>query len=199
MGRAPLPLPPRPRLQNPWSTVGTSFSAGYANGLSTLQALASKVEAYSAQGTAAQSGDVEALLQQIARWNAYGPVLNYDHSGASDKHTRHGMPADETKFEYIVAVMASSRPAYLGLLLEVLDRMPRPDSILVIVSHDGLHAPTLEAVQTVVENLRVKQLVFPLARSLLGNHFPGREPQDCADDGTVPATDPYVCQGDTDT
>ena len=85
------------------------------------------------------------------------------------------------------------------LLLEALDRMPRPESVLVIVSHDGLHAPTLETVQTAVEHLRVKQLVFPLARSLLGSHFPGREPQDCADDGPEDTLrGSYPCHGETD-
>jgi hypothetical protein len=183
------------------TAAATAATADTAAATSRRQTLASKVGAYSAQGAAAQSGDVEALLQQIARWNAYGPVLNFDHSGASDKDSSlAGTPDGEAKFEYIVAVMASSRPAYLSLLLEALDRMPRPESVLVIVSHDGLHAPTLAAVQTVVKNLRVKQLVFPLARSLLGRHFPGREPQDCADDGmenTLGGS--YACHGETDT
>ena len=88
---------------------------------------------------------------------------------------------------------------YLSLVLEALDRMLCPKSVLVIVSHDGLDGPTLDAVTMTVENLRVKQLVFPLGRSLLAGHFPARTPDDCTQEHFNGARLPQGCRGDTDT
>eukprot|EP01046_Picozoa_sp_COSAG06_P046513 COSAG06_NODE_6598_length_2860_cov_1.817095_2_plen_368_part_00 len=239
----PPPLPP-PIAGDPWSTVGTASSVGgrgggYADGLATLQRLAASAATAAAIANAAGTGlgadthahdhedeaevvEVEALLREISRWNAFGPVLNYDHndrrpagskgkgkgSGGgdgvkADDPEQHEAASDDDEedrgYDYVIAIMTSSRPAYLSLLLEALDRCgtnpaalfsslfwfvsarftkrqhericqdrlgtslvieteelndetenrfagrtPRPESLLVIVSHDGLDPLTIE-------------------------------------------------------
>ena len=66
--------------------------------------------------------------------------------------------AGRLEFKFIIAVMASHRPAYLSLLLQVLERIPRPESVLLVVSHDGLDEATVKLVSGAVRRLRVKQL-----------------------------------------
>ena len=80
--------------------------------------------------------------------NAYGPVKNLPPPGT----------ADRLDFKFVIAVMASRRPAYLSLLLQVLERIPRPESVLLVVSHDGLDEATVKLVSGAVRRLRVKQL-----------------------------------------
>lgn len=189
----PLPLPPRLQVGNSWSTVGTNFGNSYADGLSTLKDLSKQV-ATSCASNVTENREVKSLLQHIARWNAHGPVLNYQPTATGGTDTD-----NNTQFEFVVAVMASNRPAYLGLLLEVLDRTPHPASLLVIISHDGLDGSTLDAVSTMVDNVRVKQLVFPLARSLLCDNFPARGTRDCHEDAVRAHGAAPKCRGDVDT